>query len=644
MSSWWNSLRTKIESRADAMPESEFAAWKFGLIVAGILLVVGIGAFLTRPLWKPWRRDSLIEQAHAFEEKKDYRNALLSLRKATETLPNDVTAWREAARILSDVGSADALVAEEQLVRLQPQDISLRLSLVKEALRFQKLDTARDALAAMSAGSQSDAAFHRLAAALAEMSGDKTELLKHLSALVALKPDDIELRFNYAAVRLWGSDEKAAEAARKDLYELTKDPLVRVRASLELLKDAARSNNQAHAISVMTRLVERFAPGKVADFSSPSMSGWNTLIKALQNAAATSASDCALLLQWMSDTGQRRPAIIWYGSLPNAIQAETAVAAVAAQCYAETGDLDRLGSLLANKAWGEWPSTAITLALAAHIQILRQGPARGHDTWDDAIVACAGSATGLRALARLASIWHDTPGMETALQALIAASPRSYFAYDTLRTNYAARRDLSALWGLYDAWVKQKPDDNDLAATWITLGCILNRGTPEAYTRAVALPGPPQEQVPYAITQAAALWRQKKADAAWKVLSQLTDAQRLTPTVSYWSAIVLADLDRKSDANSALARARSREWSAEEQALLVAASAKINPPPRAPERPMTPRKADDRKADPKKSDAKKSDAKTSDDKNAGAPKADAPRPAASDPSKAPPPASDPGKK
>jgi hypothetical protein len=292
-------------------------------------------------------------------------------------------------------------------------------------------------------------------------------------------------------------------------------------------------------------------------------------------AAAGPPSDAALLGRWLADLGRRSEAQTWLEGLPPAQRAAPAVMDIAAELSAENGDFTTLDRLLGEGAWGSWPKDARALALAARLQALQADPAAARKTWNRAVVACGDSLVGLRALGRLAVAWHDEEGAETAWLAIIDHNPQVSWAYTALRASYLARHDRTHLLQLYGRWVVQTPHDDAVAAEWITLGCVLDRVSPDMVARARLL----NPEVPGVVAaQAAVLWRRGDARAAEAILAALPAAERTQPAIAFWIALVTADLGPPTVAATALAEAERAPHEGEEQALLRAAAAKIGAP------------------------------------------------------------------
>jgi len=237
---------------------------------------------------------------------------------------------------------------------------------------------------------------------------------------------------------------------------------------------------------------------------------------------------------------------------------------------------DQPGGPGAATAYSPWSGIEVVVEhLAARVQVLRFSDTGGKQTWDDAIGASGNSLTGLKALARLASIWRYSDGEERVLRNILGRNPKIFWAYDGLRTLYIARDDLPRLLDLYGAWSAQLPDDASIAAARIMLGCILNRADPAAIDRAAKLTARDPISVPAKAAYAAALWRGGRSADAWPVLASLPPDTLARPDVSFWTALIQADLGHVAETVAAIRRAAPAASSSEERSLLKAAAAKV---------------------------------------------------------------------
>lgn len=565
---WWNE---RTEGQRDA--------WRFGGAVV-VLGVLGLGGYFgLQPWWSGRQHRAALAQAEQFEARQEYREMLLALRRATELAPGDIATWQEVARRLAEIGSPEVLRAQRNLVELAPHDVSLRLALVSEALRFGEVDLARQELGEIGEAAQRDAAFHRLAAALALALGREAELESALTALVAADPKSVEARFNLAALQVWSADTTKIGTGLFALEALTAVSEVRVRAALELLKHAARQRDTRRVEHVVTLLLQRLSPPGVPTTPRGDPPGWQQLIDALKSASAASPADCALTARWLADVRLERDALLWIEAMPEAMRRRPELLDVAAELSARIGDTIRLGFLLRAGAWDGMPDDTITLAFAARIQRERGQPERAAGTWADAIAASTPSASGLRNLSRLAGIWGDPTGSEQALFALIGRWPRTWWAYDALRTSIAARGDAPALWRLYDAWSRARPESRELALEWIRLSSLVDRAGPEALVKARQLQAASPDEPATRIALAAALWRARQLEHALALLETFSPEERRGTEADFWQTLVLADLGRRPEAAATLARAWRRDLPAAQADLLRAAAGKAGVAP-----------------------------------------------------------------
>ncbi len=568
--------RQRWRNRWNELTESQRDGWR---IVGGVALLLGLGAAgwsLGQPVWARWQQQHAIRQAENFAAQSDYRSAALALRRALTLAPNEVSAWRDAAKILAEIGSPEVLGVQEQLSRLAPENVAFRSALIAEALRLNRLDVAQAAWNDLDPVARQDVAFFRLGASLAGALGQEGELERLVEAWGRAAPGDSEARLNLASFRLWSTDEGKKTQGRGELEELTAEPTVRVRAAVELLKEAARQRDGQRSRELMRHLAERFAPGRRLDFDSPDLPGWTALIDAMKEAAvAQGVDDVATMLRWLGDIGRGREAVVWIDSLPSALAEESKVADAAAQISAELGDLDRLEARLHAGAWGVWPRDVATLAISSRLQRLRYSETNARATWNDALTACGDSIVALRALVRLAGAWQDAESLERALQVVIERHPKNFWAYSALRDIYATRADLMRLWQLHDQWTRHLPGDDAVAATWITLGGLLNRLSPEAISRAEALHAKAPDQLATVVPLAAVRWRQGRPAETVELLHALSPENSERPHVALWLGFAFADLNQPEAARPLLQKAWHRDLSREELALIRSAGAKV---------------------------------------------------------------------
>ena len=304
------------------------------------------------------------------------------------------------------------------------------------------------------------------------------------------------------------------------------------------------------------------------------MPAWNALIEGLK-AAATTPADAALVLRWLSEIGRWSDALAWSDSLPAAVRGAPIVADIDAEIAAQHDEIPRLAALLRTGAWGDWPANAQVLALASRVQMLHYGEEHARQTWADAIAASGDTYGGLRNLVRLAAEWRYVEGEELVLRRILSRDPKAFWAYGALRNLYLPRGDFPHLWELYGAWSGQLPDDPTIVSAWIMLGAVLGHTDRSTLERVTALQKQSPDSLPAMVAHAAALWRLGRPGEAWQVLSAVPPGALARADVSFWIALIQADLGHRPETVAALRRAEPTATSSAEKDLLRAAAVKV---------------------------------------------------------------------
>ena len=527
--------------------------------------------WLGQPLWHQWRRDQALAQARQFTAQKDYRSSLLALRRASELDLGNPAVWQEIAELLSSLGSPEALVARSNLVALTPEDMSLRLALVLDALRFGATDTAREAIAAVSEAGRREVDFYRMAAALSYAIGEYKQFQDQLAEVVRRAPDDRDARFNLAALRLWGTDLGQRLTAAAELRELTRYRETRVRAAIELLKFTANTGVRAEADELVTFLCARFLGQPLRPLVGATIAdeppGWAALLEALREDAGSRAQDATTLVRWLGALGMRREALVWLDGRPAAVQQAPTVWLATFDLALASDDQSRLRTLLGAEYGARMPAPAIDLAFAVRWQLRNRAEVRAHATWDDAISVCADSLPALRALVQLATAWNYAEGSEAALRAVIARFPTERWAYEAARLSYLRQRDTERLLQLYKLWMGREPQNRLVQQSWIMLSLLLGQGGEPVQAQARQLRRQYPAEPAVAVCYAAALRSQGRRIEALAVLTQLDPVVQKQSRVALWRAVLAAECGRKAEARAALETVAPQELLEEEAQL-----------------------------------------------------------------------------
>lgn len=545
------------------------------LAVAAVTAVLGGGGLVVwvvhKGPYRTWQQRQAMELGREAAEKGDYVKALLAFRRATQLRPDKVEMWREVAEFLSKLGSPEALVARENLVRLAPEDVTYRMALVSESLKHGDMVLATRALTELERKAVEDASFYRLAAALALALGKEAELEKHLAALAGLEPENAAARFNLAALRLWGAEKAEAEKAEEMIYELMGDDEWRVRGALEVLKRAAATMDAPTVDRVVARVLRRLDPvGAEVALARPEPGeppGWSGLMAALRAAAAMRAPDAAALAEWWSKLGARPAVIAWIDGLEPAVGESAPVRSVLTGLVAAEGMTERLDGLLAAGAWGPIKREAINLALAARWQAGRPDGLRSETTWADAVQATGGNAASLRVLVRLGAVWQRPLWQAEALWPIVTQHRGEYWALEALRTSLVLRRDEAGLLRLYEIWATRTLDSVQVQSTRVMLAALLDRMNSSAEQSWRRLEARPVDDPVARLALAAAYWRTRDTAKAQALLEGFAPDGPVDAKVNLWRGLVAAQADAREEARGWLTALDDRSWLPSERKL-----------------------------------------------------------------------------
>jgi len=555
-----NNFGDRLQERWSLLTETQRDHIKLVVVLLVLAALGYVGYLFLREPLREWRGRKALAQAEEYLEQGEYRDALLALKRATILTPKDPATWRVVAGHLDRLGLAEAVVAHENLAQLNPGDPAQQLVLARQALRFDNPRVAAEAMARLPANYTEGAEYHRLAAALALATGQDELYVEELRALLAIEPRDPLARFNLAVVNLRRDDPAKDEAARQELHALLLEPEVRLRAAVELLKDAALQRDAAVAEKV-GRAIEAAFPTPETIAALPA--GWPRLRGKLQ-AAATTPGEVVLLAGWLGSIGQATEALAWVGRLPATLQKDSAVADTAVTLSAQSGNLPQLTNWLEAGGWGAVPPRVIDLAVRMRLESSREA-------WLQALLQAKDSAPGLRALARLALIWNNPAGATEALEGLLRVQPRDEWTRLQLEEVYLAQERTGKLWELYDSWRDFAAERVRVTARWWMLSAVLNRLPATASDDVAFFAEQNESSALAAAAEAAVWWRQEHFAEAWAELRDLPPEQKETPAVTYWFALTSAAAGDP-QATHWIQAAKSHAWLPEERSLLDNAS------------------------------------------------------------------------
>src|SRR5215469_236769 len=175
------------------------------LVIAFLLgaLFVSYGS----KLYEDWRQNRLLHQAAALLQEGKFSEASQAAQELLRRHPDSLPALYILAEAEEKQNLEEAVWRREQIARLLPKDADNQLNLASAALRFGKLDLAREALNRVATADRDRAAFHVVAGWLARAEGNLAEQEDQFAAAVKKEPGNDLYQFNLAALRIHSSDK-----------------------------------------------------------------------------------------------------------------------------------------------------------------------------------------------------------------------------------------------------------------------------------------------------------------------------------------------------------------------------------------------------------------------------------------------------
>src|SRR5213594_3588085 len=328
--------------------------------VSAVALLVGIVLFsYGSRLYDDWRQSRLLRRATALLQEGKLNKAAQTAQELVARHPDSLPALHVLAEAAEKQNLQEAVKWREQIARLLPADLESQLNLASAALRFGKLDVARQALDRVPSRDRDRAAFHVVAGWLARPQGNLAEQEEQFAAAVKKEPNNDLYQFNLAALRIHSSDAEKSAKARDTLQGLSKVTPYRTGALRALLNDAVERNDLAEADNFAQQL--QMSPEVTFSdyllclnfYRKLDEKKFRLLLEKVKPFAARNPSDLASLMNWMNQNGLAADVVKWIDKLsPDKLGSPPASIAVA-DAYANVRNWSRLKRWAHVGAWGE---------------------------------------------------------------------------------------------------------------------------------------------------------------------------------------------------------------------------------------------------------------------------------------------------
>src|SRR5438128_5796294 len=331
-------------------------------MVAVLAIAFLVGALSFRygsRLYDDWRQNRLLHRATALLQEGKLSKAAQTTQELLARHPDSLPALYLLAETAEKQNLEEAVSWREQIARLLPSDVDSQLNLASAALRFGKLDLARQALDRVSPTDWDRAAFHVVAGWLARAEGNFAEQEEQFAAAVKKEPNNDLYQFNLAALQIHSGDPKKSGKARDTLQRLSKVAPYRTGALRALLNDAVARNDLAAAdnFAQQLQMSQQVTFGDyllcLNFYRKLDEKKFRPLLDRVKPFAARNPSDLAALMDWMNNNGLAGEIIKWLEKLPGDKISSPPVSITVAGAYAEVNNWSRLKRWTLGGSWGE---------------------------------------------------------------------------------------------------------------------------------------------------------------------------------------------------------------------------------------------------------------------------------------------------
>src|SRR6266403_229575 len=560
---------------------------RLAAIVAALAIAFLLGVFFFSyglKLYDDWRQTRLLHRATALLQEGKLSKAAQTARELLASRPDSLPALCVLAEAAERENLEEAVGWREQIARLLPKDVESQLNLASAALRFGKLDLARQALDRVPPGDRDRAAFHVVAGWLARAQGNLAEQEEQFAAAVNKEPGNDLYQFNLAALRIHSGDAKKSAEARDTLQRLSTVAPYRTGALRALLNDAVASNDLAAADSFAQQL--QMSPEITFGdyllclnfYRKLDEKKFRLVLERVKPFAARDPANLASLMDWMNQNGLAGDVVKWIDKLPAAELNSTPTAVAVADAYATTKNWSRLKRWTQTETWGD--SEYLRLAYQA-IATRQSRPRSGNASneietlWRSAEQSANEQPEHELALARLASKWELEKESEELWRRVAKNASSRREALEWLRRLYRAENETAKLYDVLQRIHDSSPTEAPITADLARLGLNIGQNAEQSHHLAKEAYDREPNEVNCAVTYAFSLSRLGKNAEGLAIMQGLPHEQLHDPHAAVYVALLLAEAGQAEAASEYIAATDDAEIYPEEEKLLDEAKDKL---------------------------------------------------------------------
>ena len=566
------------------------------LAVLAFAIVLLIGVFSIdygSKFYQKWRENRLLDRATTLLHEGELSKAAEIARQLLARHADSLRALAVMAETAEKQNMEEAVSWRERIAELIPTDAQSQFNLASAALRFEKLDRAREALDRVSPKDRDSAAFHIVAGWLARSEGNLAEQEAQFAAAVQKEPNNELYQFNLAALQIHSKEAQKKDTARDTLKQLSNTSTYRTGALRALLNDAVERNDLGAADNFAQPL-QMSAEVTFSDYllcldfyRKLDAKKFRQLLDRVKPFAARNSSDLAALIEWMIQNGFAGDVVKWIDKLPAAELSSPPAAIGVAEAYATVKSWSRLKRFTQRGSWGD----ADYLRLAFEGIAVRHsrsgsgssGNAEFEKLWQSAYELSEHEPERELALARLATKWQLESQAEVLWLAVEENPTMRREALENLRQLYRAQDETTKVYQVLQRLHESSPDEAPITADLARLGLNLGENTQRSHQLAKEAYDRAPNEVDCAVTYAFSLQRLGRNPEALAIIQSLSPDQLHDPHAAVYIALLLVEGNELDRAKDYIDAAENGKLYPEEKKLLGEAKTKLTAASAIPE-------------------------------------------------------------
>jgi Tfp pilus assembly protein PilF len=565
-----------------------FRKGRLSVAIAGLAIAFVVGVlFLSygSKLYENWRERRLLEQATRLSQQGKLSEAAQMAQELVRRHPDSLAALLILADTAERQNLEEAVAWRERIARLLPKDLESQLNFASAALRFEKLDLAREALDRVSPTDRDSAAFHVVAGWLARAEGNFAEQEEQFAAAVKKEPKNDLYQFNLAALQIRSKNQEKSNNARDTLERLSKVSPYRTGALRALLNDAVEHKDLTRADSFAQQL--QMSPEVTFGdyllclnfYRKLDDKKFRQLLERVKPFAARNASEFTSLIEWMNQNGLAGDVVKWVDKLPASRLSAPSASVAIADAYATVRNWSRLKRWTHTGKWGDAEYLRLAYGAIAERHLPSGSSSKANSEfetlWQSADQLSRSEPEGELTIARLATKWQLARQAEELWVRVERNPTMRREALDNLRQLYRAQDETTKLYEVLQRLHESSPNEAPITADFARLGLDLGENTESSYQLAKEAYDRAPNDINCALTYAFSLHHLYRNAEALAIIQSLPADQLHDSHAAVYVALVLVDAGQVDQAKDYIAFAENGKIYPEEEKLLKEVKTKL---------------------------------------------------------------------